>query len=105
MPRAPKNPNNPITRLRRQLSSPSQPFTRQMFADRYGFSVETLKAVETGRYRLTVEFAIKISVAVGVSASCLLANGDPLVDWHGNPITSETKPALRDLNLKRKRAT
>jgi len=99
MPRKPKDPNNPITKLRRHLSSPSQPLTRDMFAKRYGFSVETLKALETGRYRLTRGFAIKIGVAVGVDPSCLLENRDPLVDWNGDPITPETKPALRHLDL------
>jgi DNA-binding XRE family transcriptional regulator len=99
VPRTPKDPNNPITKLRRQLSRPTQSLTREMFAKRYGFSVETLKALETGRYRLTRSFAIKIGVAVGVDPSCLLENRDPLVDWHGKPITSETKPALRHLDL------
>jgi hypothetical protein len=99
MPRKPKDPNNPVTKLRRQLSTPNQPLTRDMFAKRYGFSVETLKALETGRYRLTRDFAIKVGVAVGVDPISLLENRDPLVDWHGKPITSETKPALRHLDL------
>ena len=99
MSRRPKDPNNPITKLRRQLSGPNQQLTREMFAKRYGFSVETLKALETGRYRLTPDFAMKIGVAVGVDANSLLENRDPLVDWHGNPITPETQPALRDLDL------
>ena len=99
MPRTPKNPNNPITKLRRQLSSQNQPLTREMFAKRYGFSAESVKALETGRYQLTEEFAIKIAIAVGVDASCLLENRDPMVDWHGNPITPETKPALRHLDF------
>ena len=99
VPRTPKDPNNPITKLRRQLSRPNQSLTREMFAKRYGFSVETLKALETGRYRLTRSFAIKIGVAVGVDPSCLLENRDPLVDWNGDPITPETKPALRHLDL------
>jgi hypothetical protein len=99
MPRKPKDPNNPITRLRRQLSSLNQPFTRQMFADRYGFSVETLKALETGRYKLSQGVAIKIAVAVGVDAQSLLENQDPLLDWVGQPVTPDTKPALRNLHL------
>ena len=99
MPRRPKDPNNPITKLRRQLSSSNQQLTREMFAKRYGFSVETLKALETDRYRLTQDFAIKIGVAVGVDPNSMLENRDPLVDWHGNPITPETVPALRHLDL------
>ena len=99
MPRRPKDPNNPITKLRRQLSSSNQHLTREMFAKRYDFSAETLKALETGRYRLTRDFAIKIGVAVGVDPNSLLENRDPLVDWHGNPITPETEPALRHLHL------
>jgi DNA-binding XRE family transcriptional regulator len=99
MPRTPKDPNNPITKLRRQLSSSNQLLTREMFAKRYGFSPETLKALETGRYRLTQAFAIKIGVAVGVDPNSLLENRDPLVDWHGNPITPQTEPALRHLDL------
>jgi DNA-binding XRE family transcriptional regulator len=99
MPRTPKDPNNPITRLRRQLSVPNQPFTREMFAQRYGFSVETLKALETGRYKLSGRVAIKIGVAVGVDANSLLKREDPLLDWNGHPVTPDTKPALRDLNL------
>jgi DNA-binding XRE family transcriptional regulator len=99
MPRRPKDPNNPITKLRRQLSSTNQPLTRQMFAKRYGFSAETLKALETGRYKLSHGVAVKIAVAVGVDVDSLLKNQDPLLDWNGNPITPETKPALRELNL------
>jgi hypothetical protein len=99
MPRKPKDPNNPITKLRRQLSSSTVQLTREMFAKRYGFSVETLKALETGRYRLSEDFAIRIGVAVGVDPNSLLENRDPLVDWHGNPITPETEPALRHLDL------
>jgi hypothetical protein len=38
-------------------------------------------------------------VAVGVDPNSLLDNRDPLVDWHGKPITPETKPALRHLDL------
>jgi DNA-binding XRE family transcriptional regulator len=99
MPRTPKDPNNPITKLRRQLSTANQPLTRQMFAERYGFSAETLKALETGRYKLTNGVAMKIGVAVGVDISSLLKNQDPLLDWNGQPVTPNTKPALRELNL------
>jgi DNA-binding XRE family transcriptional regulator len=99
MPRRPKDPNNPITKLRRQLSNPNQPLTRQMFADRYGFSAETLKALETDRYKLSQDVALKIAVAVGVDAKSLLGNQEPLLDWNGQPVTPDTKPALRHLNL------
>jgi DNA-binding XRE family transcriptional regulator len=70
-----------------------------MFAQRYGVSAEALKAVETGRYQLTQQFAIKIAVAVGVDVHSLLENHDPLVDWNGNPVTAHTQPAVRHLNL------
>jgi hypothetical protein len=99
MPRTPKDPNNPITKLRRQLSTPHQAVTRQMFGKHYGFSAETLKALETGRYKLSERVALKIAVAVGVDADSLLKNQDPLLDWHGNPVTPNTKPRLRKLNL------
>jgi hypothetical protein len=70
-----------------------------MFADRYGFSAETLKALETGLYKLSTAVAIKIAVEVGVDSASLLANQDPLLDWEGQPVTPDTKPRLRDLDL------
>jgi DNA-binding XRE family transcriptional regulator len=99
MSRTSKDPNHPITKLRRQLSTHSQPLTRQMFAERYGFSAETLKALETGKYKLSPRVALKIAVAVGVDARSLLKNENPLLTWKGQPVTPETKPALRDLYL------
>jgi hypothetical protein len=70
-----------------------------MFAQRYGFSVETLKALETGRYKLSQGVALKIAVAVGVDAKSLLDNQEPLLDWEGQRVTPDTKPALRHLDL------
>jgi hypothetical protein len=99
MPRKPKDPNNPITKLRRQLSTSNQPLTRQMFAERYGFSADTLKALETGKYKLSPRIAVKIGVAVGVDARSLLKNEDPFLTWKGQPVTPDTKPALRDVDL------
>jgi DNA-binding XRE family transcriptional regulator len=99
MSRNPKDPNNPIAKLRRQLSTPNQPLTRQIFAARYGFSAESLKALETGKYKLSPRVALKIAVAVGVDARSLLKGEDPLLTWKGQPVTPDTKPALQNLDL------
>jgi hypothetical protein len=109
VPRRPKDPNNVITRLREALSSPTFSVTRECFCARYGFSLDSITALERGTYRLTREMAQRIALATGVSSASLLLNSaspllnrhrQPLLDWDNKPVTSETKPPARPVSEK-----
>lgn len=92
MGRPSKNPDHPITRLRQALSTDTYEMTREAFAKRYGFSAPSIKAIETGKYKLTPEVAARISAATGVLAQSLLENHDPLLAWDGKTFTAKTEP-------------
>jgi plasmid maintenance system antidote protein VapI len=98
MGRPSKNPDHPITRLRRALSTDTYEMTREAFAKRYGFSAPSIKAIETGMYKLTPEVAARISAATGVSAKSLLNKEYPLKAWNGEEFTSHTQPPPRDVS-------
>jgi transcriptional regulator with XRE-family HTH domain len=92
MPRQPKDPENSLTRLRAALSSEHSKMTRKLFAKRYGFSLDSITAIERGTYRLTREMAQRIEAATGVSVGSLILNSTPLRAWNGSVFSSETRP-------------
>jgi plasmid maintenance system antidote protein VapI len=92
MGRNSKNPNHPLTRLRKALSTETFEMTREAFAKRYGFSAPSIKAIETGKYNLTPELAARISAVTGVHPQSLLENSDPLIAWDGKEFTIDTSP-------------
>jgi transcriptional regulator with XRE-family HTH domain len=91
MPRRAQNPNNVLTRLRRQLSTSNHVVTREELAQRTGVPLGSIKALESGRYGLTNELVFKISAAVGVNPYDLSRGVDPLRDHTGRPLTAESK--------------
>lgn len=105
MPRPPKNPDHPLTRLRKLLSTTDLEMTRLMFAKRFGIPLESLKAIERGTYLLTVKTAQRIEAVVGVSAGSLLMGEGILKAWDGTAFTAKTRPAaggsLDDCSAKR----
>jgi hypothetical protein len=92
MPRLPKNPDHPLTRLRKILSTPNRTVTRRRFAERYGFSLDSVTAIERGIYRLGMPMARRIQESTGVSAGSLIRGEDPLRAWDGSTFTAETRP-------------
>jgi hypothetical protein len=92
MPRLPKNPDHPLTRLRKILSTPTFTVTRRHFAEHYGFSLDSVTAIERGIYRLGMPMARRIQESTGVSAGSLILGEDPLRAWDGSTFTAETRP-------------
>jgi hypothetical protein len=91
MPRRAQNPHHPLTRLRRQLSSPDHVVTREELAQRTAIPLGSIKAIESGRYGLTKQLALKISLGVPVNPYDLLRGADPLRDFTGQPLSPESK--------------
>src|SRR5262245_49254688 len=102
MGRPPKNPNHPVTRLRRQISTPANPVTREILAERAGVSAPTLRDIETGKFQLTEAVAERIMLATGVSIQSLLRGEEPLKDIFDEKLspqsTSKGKGALSEAN-------
>jgi hypothetical protein len=86
-----------VTRLRAALSTETFKLTRELFAKRYGFSLNSIRAIERGKYRLSREMAQRIELATGVSAASLLLNKGPLEAWDGTAFTKETGPPSRPI--------
>jgi transcriptional regulator with XRE-family HTH domain len=91
MPRRAQNPHNVLTRLRRQLSTPDHVVTREELAQRTGIPLGSIKALESGRYRLTNELALRVSLAVPVNPTDLFKSADPLRDFTGRPLSADSK--------------
>ncbi len=91
MPRRAQNPNHPLTRLRRQLSTPDHVVTREELAQRTGIALGSVKALESGKYGLTNEIVLKISRAIPVNPGDLFRAADPLRDFTGRPLSAESK--------------
>jgi hypothetical protein len=92
MPRRAQNPHNVLTRLRRQLSTPEHTVTREELAQRTRIPLGSIKALESGRYSLTNELVLKISLAIPVSPYDLFrGDADPLRDFTGKPLTADSK--------------
>ena len=84
MPRPPKNPDHPLTRLRRLLSDRSgQNVTREVFADRVGIPAWSIRAIEVGMYQMTDQVAARIAEHFGLNKESWLRGDDPLLDVDG----------------------
>jgi transcriptional regulator with XRE-family HTH domain len=101
MGRLSKNPENPITRLRAALSTPIRQMTRADLAKKAGIPEPSLKDIETGKYKLTDDVAMRIAFATGVAPRSLLNGADPLLDFQGQPfsIKSSKMDYLAELPL------
>jgi transcriptional regulator with XRE-family HTH domain len=91
-----KNQNHPVTRLRKALSTPNDEVTREDLANRCGIPAPSLRDIETGKYQLTHEVALKLAYATGVDYDSLIRGDDPLMDMIGNPLNPESPSCLAD---------
>jgi hypothetical protein len=64
--------------------------TRKALSRRTGIPADTIKDIETGRFRLTAEKAMIISLATGVDGESLLKAEEPLLDLLGEPVSSHS---------------
>jgi transcriptional regulator with XRE-family HTH domain len=85
-----KNAEHPIARLRRQLSTLNHQVTRQELARRTGIPEPSIRDLETGRYKLTRDVAVRIAYATGVDPRSLLAGDDPLLDFRRQPFSKDS---------------
>jgi plasmid maintenance system antidote protein VapI len=92
MPRKAKNPQNVVTRLREALSTPNHTVTRELFCKRYGFSPDSIRALERGTYRLTPEMAQRIAAVTGVATASLILDQNPLRAWDGSVFGPDSRP-------------
>jgi DNA-binding XRE family transcriptional regulator len=100
MPRPSKNPNNPIVRLRGELSKiEGYTVTRAHLAKRTKVPEPTLRDIELGRFGLTHEVAMKIIYATGVAVEALYDEDTapfgsrpkkPILDLSGNPLSKDS---------------
>ena len=65
--------------------------TRQDLAERTGIPIDTLKDLESGRFGLNAESAMKIMLGTGVDGESLLRKDDPLLDLSGEPVSADSK--------------
>ena len=91
MARYARNPSHPLTRLRRQLSTPDHQVTREELAQRTKIPVGSLKSIESGKYAITTQIAAKISLGVPVNPFDLLRPTErPLHDHTGQPLSADS---------------
>jgi hypothetical protein len=92
MGRPAKNPEHPLTRLRKALSTPTQEMTRALFSKKVGIPEATIKAIETGKFKLSDKNAAQIASVTKVDPKCLMDPSLPLTDYLGVPLDGQTKP-------------
>jgi plasmid maintenance system antidote protein VapI len=92
MGRPAKNPEHPLTRLRKALSTPTQEMTRARFGKKVGMSPHHIKAIETGKYKISAKDAAQIASVTKVDPRCLMDLSLPLTDCMGVSLEGETKP-------------
>jgi hypothetical protein len=90
MGRPPKNPSNPLTRLRGAISTAETPVTREILAKRCGVPAPTIRDIETGRIMLTESVARKIMLTTGVATQSLLKAENPLKDIAGRELSPQS---------------
>jgi DNA-binding XRE family transcriptional regulator len=83
MGRPAKNPEHPLTRLRKALSTPTQEMTRALFSKKVGIPEATIKAIETGKFKISDKNAAQIASVTGVDPKCLMDSSLPLEDPFG----------------------
>jgi DNA-binding XRE family transcriptional regulator len=90
MGRPAKNPEHPLTRLRKVLSTPTREITRALFSKRVGIPEATIKAIETGKFKISDKNAAQIASATKVDPKCLIDPSLPLTDYLGVPLEGQT---------------
>ena len=86
MGRPAKNPDHPLTRLRKALSTRTQEMTRALFSKKVGIPEPTIKAIETGKFKLSDKNAAQIASVTKVHPQCLIDPSLPLEDYMGVPL-------------------
>jgi DNA-binding XRE family transcriptional regulator len=86
MGRPAKNPEHPLTRLRKALSTSAQEMTRALFSKKVGIPEPTIKAIETGKFKLSDKNAAQIATVTKVDPQCLMDSCLPLTDYMGFPL-------------------
>ena len=94
MGRPAKNPDHPLTRLRKALSTPTQEMTRARFSKKVGIPEATIKAIETGKFKLSDKNAAQIATVTKVDPKCLMDFSLPLTDYMGFPLEGYPVAAL-----------
>jgi hypothetical protein len=94
MGRPAKNPEHPLTRLRKALSTPTQEMTRTLFSKKVGIPEPTIKAIETGKFKISEKNAAQISSATKIDPNCLMDPSLPLTDYLGFPLEGYPVAAL-----------
>jgi DNA-binding XRE family transcriptional regulator len=94
MGRPAKNPEHPLTRLRKALSTPTHEMTRALFSKRVGIPEATIKAIETGKFKLSDKNAAQIATVTKVDPQCLMDPSLPLTDYMGFPLDGYPVAAL-----------
>lgn len=92
MGRPAKNPANPLTRLRKALSTPTQEMTRAIFSKKVGIPEATIKAIETGKFKISDKNAAQIASVTKVNPKCLMDPSLPLTDYMGIRLEGLKKP-------------
>jgi DNA-binding XRE family transcriptional regulator len=92
MGRPAKNPEHPLTRLRKALSTPTQEMTRALFSRKVGIPEATIKAIETGKFKLSDKNAAQIASVTKVHPKCLTDPSLPITDYMGVRFEGVRKP-------------
>jgi plasmid maintenance system antidote protein VapI len=88
MGRPPKDADNVLVRLRKQISNPpTEIVTRRMLAARIGLSASTIREIETSGFKLTPAVVQRLMLKTGVSTQSLLNAENPLKDIRGRELT------------------
>lgn len=85
MARPSKNPNHPLVRLRKTLS-----LSRTQLAERTRIAESTLHDIELGKFKMSPEVAIKISLKYWVHPQSLLKGDDPLLGGDGREFSANS---------------
>jgi hypothetical protein len=94
MPRPSSYPNDPLPRLRAQLSKiDGHTVTRAHLAARTGVPEPTLRDIELRKFKLTNEVALKIAITTGASSTSLVNGDDPILDFLDNPLSKDSPKA------------
>jgi hypothetical protein len=88
MGRPPKDADNVLVRLRKQISNPpTEIVTRKILAARIGLSASTIREIETSGFKLTPAVVQRLMLKTGVSTQSLVNAEDPLKDISGRELT------------------
>jgi transcriptional regulator with XRE-family HTH domain len=65
--------------------------TRKQLGRRTGIPEPSLKDIESGKYKMTLEVIVRIAIATGVHPKSLADGKDPLLDHDGRPLSRNSR--------------